>query len=227
MKTIGILGGLGPESTSAYYNYITRKYYERFADYSYPEILIHSLTFEPFINAGYRCPDKVASAIKGLAEAGADFVIASCNSVHIIYEEVSRSIPIPWVSIMDAVAEQVRNKGQRTVGLLGTVFTMKADFYPKTFANYGLKIVVPEEDSQKKINKIIYNELITGKVREDSKQCVLQIIEDLRGAGAEGVILGCTELPFLIQQEDSPITVFDSTVIHAQKALEMSSGSMI
>jgi len=221
MKTIGILGGLGPESTTAYYNYITRKYYDLSGDYGYPEILIHSLTFDMFIDAGYKCPAKITSAIEGLAGAGADFVIAACNSIHVVYEEVCKSISIPWVSIMDAVAEQINKKGQRRVGLLGTVFTMQNDFYQKTFEKYQLKVLFPDEDSQKEVSEIIYKELITGEVKEDSKQSVLRIMEDLQRAGAEGVILGCTELPFLIRQEDTQVVIFDSTAIHAQKALDM------
>ena len=221
MKTIGILGGLGPESTTAYYNYITRKYYDLFGDYGYPEILIHSLTFDEFIDAGYKCPAKITSAIEGLSRAGADFVIAACNSIHVVYEEVCKSITIPWVSIMDAVAEQVNKKGLRKVGLLGTVFTMGNDFYQKAFEKYDLKVLVPDEDSQKTVNEVIYKELITGDVQEDSKQSVLQMINNLHRAGAEGVILGCTELPFLIQREDTRIAIFDSTAIHAQKALDL------
>ncbi len=220
MKTIGILGGLGPESTIAYYNYITRKYYDLFGDYGYPEILIHSLTFDEFIDAGYRCPAKITSAIEGLSRAGADFVIAACNSIHVVYEEVCKGISIPWVSIMDAVAEQVTKKAQGKVGLLGTVFTMRNDFYQKAFEKYDLQVLVPDEESQEKLNRIIYQELITGDVREDSRQCVLQITERLQRAGAEGVILGCTELPFLVRQEDTQVAIFDSTAIHAQKALD-------
>jgi aspartate racemase len=221
MKTIGILGGLGPESTTAYYSYITRKYYELFGDYGYPEILIHSLTFSEFIDAGYKCAAKITSAIEGLAGAGADFVIAACNSIHVVYDQVCQDIPIPWVSIMEAVAEEVRKKGPRTVGLLGTVFTMQNDFYQKTFEKYQLKVLVPDEDSQKEVNEVIYKELITGDVQEDSKQSVLRIMEDLQRAGVEGVILGCTELPFLIRQEETQVAIFDSTAIHAQKALDM------
>ena len=122
---------------------------------------------------------------------------------------------------MDAVAEQINKKGQRRVGLLGTVFTMQNDFYQKTFEKYQLKVLFPDEDSQKEVSEIIYKELITGEVKEDSKQSVLRIMEDLQRAGAEGVILGCTELPFLIRQEDTQVVIFDSTAIHAQKALDM------
>ena len=221
MKTIGILGGLGPESTTAYYNYITREYYDLFGNYGYPEILIHSLTFDEFIDAGYKCPAKITSAIEGLAGAGADFVIAACNSVHVVYEEVYGQVSIPWVSIMDAVAEQVNKRGQRKVGLLGTVFTMRSYFYQKVFEKHNLNVIVPDEDSQETVNEIIYGELITGDVREESRQSILKIMEDLNRAGSEGIILGCTELPFLIRQEDSQVCIFDSTAIHAQKALDM------
>jgi aspartate racemase len=180
MKTIGILGGLGPESTSAYYDYITRKYHELYGDFAYPEILIHSLTFEPFIKAKYRCPNEIAAVIEGLAGAGADFVVAACNSIHIDYDEVCEKISIPWVSIMDAVAEQVQQKGLATVGLLGTVFTMGSNFYQNTFERYGINVVVPGDDAQAIVNKIIYEELVIGDVREDSRATVLEIMDDLR-----------------------------------------------
>ncbi|MBT4483600.1 MAG: amino acid racemase [Candidatus Latescibacteria bacterium] len=221
MKTIGILGGLGPESTCEYYRYITRKYYETFGDYSYPEIIIYSVRFSKFIDCGYEAADEVKKAIENLHRAGADFVVAACNTIHIVYKEVSGDIPIPWVSIMDTVAEQIKKEQIVKVGLLGTIFTMKEDFYPRALDMYGIETITPAGEAQKRINDIIYEELVTGIVKDDSKRFVLECIEDLRENGAGGIVLGCTELPFLIQQKDTSLPVFDSTAIHAQKALDL------
>ena len=221
MKTIGILGGLGPESTVAYYNYITRKYYDLHGDYAYPEIIIHSFNFQEFIDSGYREPEKIVSAIEGLAGAGADFVVAACNSVHIDYEEVRKRISIPWISIMDAVAERIQENEIHKVALLGTVFTMRNDFYPKVFSKYNIETVIPKAAAQRVINGIIYNELVRAVVTDESRRIISDIMEELHQNGAEGVVLGCTELPFLITPEDVNLPLFDTTAIHAQKALSL------
>lgn len=221
MKTIGILGGLGPESTAAYYTYITRKYFELHSDYNYPEILIHSLTFTPFIKAGYRLPERVISAIEGLAQTGADFVVAACNSLHVVYDEVASQVSIPWVSIMSATGEAIHKAGLKKVALLGTVFTMENDFYSRRLDEFGITTVVPNHEERSEINRIIYDELIIGNIAEHSRRYVLNVISRLAVEGVEGVILGCTELPFLIQQKHTCVPVFDTTIIHAHKALEL------
>lgn len=220
-RTIGILGGLGPESTIEYYSYITRKYYELYSDYAYPEIVIYSLSFKPFIDAGYELPDQVKEAFERLSKAGADFVVASCNSLHIVYDEIARNLPIPWVSIMDATAEEIKLADIECVGLLGTVFTMGNGFYHRTLARHGIDIVTPVSRDQERVNSIIFDELIRAITNNESRQFVLGCIERMRQKGAEGIILGCTELPFLIKQEDADLRIFDTTVIHAQKALDL------
>jgi aspartate racemase len=221
MKTIGILGGLSPESTVSYYNYITRKYYDLRGDYAYPEIIIHSFNFQEFIDADFKESGKVISAIEGLAGAGADFVVAACNSVHLVYEEVCKKISIPWVSIMDAVAERIQEEKIHKVALLGTVFTMRNDFYPKVLSKYNIETVVPKATSHKVINEIIFGELVRNVATDESRRIVSDIIEELHQNGAEGVILGCTELPFLIRPEDVSLPIFSSTAIHSQKALSL------
>lgn len=221
MKTIGILGGLGPESTIAYYAHITRRYYELRSDYAYPEILIHSFNFKEFIEAAYELPDRVRTAIENLHRAGADFVIAACNSVHVVYEEVSRDIPIPWISIMAAAGEEIRKSGLKRVGLLGTVFTMDNTFYQRGLRDYGIEAIIPEPDERKIVNRIIYDELVKAEVNDRSRRAVLEVVEELIRRGAEGIVLGCTELPFLIGQDDAAVPVFDATAIHAEKALEL------
>ncbi len=221
MKTIGIFGGLGPESTCEFYRSITRTYYEIHADYAYPEIIIYSVNFKKYIDLGYEAADEVMEAIKRLHKAGADFVVAPCNTIHVVYDEVSRDIPIPWFSIMDAVAEQIKKENVGKIGLLGTVLTMSRGFYQNALAGHGIETVTPGSEAQAKVNEIIFNELVTGITKEKSKRYVLDCIDKLLQNGAQGIVLGCTELPFLIQQKDITLPVFDSTVIHAGKALEL------
>ena len=220
MKTIGILGGLGPESTCEYYRYITRTYYDTFGNYSYPEIIIYSLEFSKYIDCGYNNAEDIRSAIEKLHSAGADFVIAACNSIHIVYDEVSKNIPIPWISIMDVVAGHINAGSINKVGLLGTIFTMTDGFYHKALAQQGIETIIPEKATDT-INDIIFNELVRGIIRDDSKKFVCECIESLHSEGAQGIVLGCTELPFLIKQGDSSLPIFDTTVLHAQRALDL------
>jgi len=220
MKKVGILGGLGPESTTAYYEYITREYYRRYNNYAYPEIIIYSLSFKEFIDTGYEAAEKIKAAIENLHRAGADFVVAACNSIHIVYEEVSKNIPIPWLSIIDATAEEIKKNDINKVGLLGTIFTMSKGFYKKGLSQHCIETIIPSIDDQKKINNIIYKELVLNELRDESRCIILEIIEKLNRKGAQGIVLGCTELPFLIKQEDVNIKIFNTTIIHAQKALD-------
>ena len=221
MKKIGILGGLGPESTIVYYEYITRKYYEKYGNYQYPEIIIYSVSFEEFINKGYEMADKVKNAIISLYKAGADFVVAACNSVHIVYDKIANELPIPWISIIDAAAEEIQKNNLRKVGLLGTIFTMSRDFYKKGLLKQGIEAITPDAGDQKRINEIIYQELVLKKIKDSSRREIQEIIKKLEREGAEGIVLACTELPFLITQKDSSLRIFDTTTIHAQKALNL------
>lgn len=221
MKMIGVLGGLGPESTIAYYSHITRKYYERYLDHRYPEIVIYSLSFGQFIESGYELPGTISEAIEGMWLAGADFVVAACNSLHVAYEEVSRGVPIPWISIMDATAERVVETGVSRIGLLGTDLTMTAGFYQRTFSSYNIDVVVPPVEIRERVNKIIFQELVRREIRERSRELVVDAILRLERDGVQGVVLGCTELPFLVDQQHVGIPVFDTTAIHAQKALDL------
>jgi len=220
MKKIGILGGLGPESTVSYYLYIVHEYYRRFSDYNYPEIIIYSLNFKKFIDAGYESAEEIKSAINKLSIAGADFVVAACNSVHIVFDEVSKDIPIPRISIIDAAGEEIKKNGIKKAGLLGTIFTMSKGFYAKGLERMGIETIIPDMPDMKRVNEIIYNELVRNEVREESRVEMLGIIDRLVQKGAEGIILGCTELPFLIRQSDTPVKIFDTTQIHSKKALD-------
>jgi len=223
-KTIGIVGGLGPESTIAFYGDIAREYHRRFGDYAYPAMVIYSLSFQEIIDAGYRTSKKVLHAIEALAAAGADFAVAACNSIHTVHEELSDRAPIPWISITEATADAVESAGIKSVALLGTKITMAGDFFPRALSARGIACRTPDTDDRERINRIIFEELVVGDARDESRRRVLEIIERLRCDGAAGVILGCTELPFLIRPEDTNLPLFDTNRLLAHKALQIAIG---
>jgi aspartate racemase len=224
MKTIGILGGMSPESTVAYYEYITRTYTERFGDYGYPEVIIYSVSFQPYVdwpNAGRW--DLVAAglseAARKLAAAGADFVLIATNTMHKVVDDVRAAVDVPVLSLLDAVGEAILAQGISTVGLLGTRFTMEKPFYRGALAEQGITVLVPEERERDVVHRVIYDELVAGKIRAASREQYVAIIEGLAARGAEGVVLGCTEIPLLIRPEDVSLPLFDTTQIHAEAAL--------
>ncbi len=227
MKNIGIIGGIGPEATIEYYSYIINKVRERISlddDFSWiPNIIIYSLGRENFSGAAFGMPDKpakVRAVIERLHQAGADFVIGACNSLHIVYDELAEDLPIPWISIMDATAEKIVGADMNVVGLLGTYMAMTDGFYHRALARHGIQTITPDSDIMHRVDEIISTELIWNIIREDSKRYLLECMELLAQKGAQGVILGCTELPLLVKQEDTPIRVFPTTTILAQKALD-------
>jgi aspartate racemase len=224
-KTIGLLGGMSPESTVEYYRYITRTYAERFGDYGYPPILIHSVSFQPYVdwpNQGRW--DLVA---KGLSEAarkleagGADFIVIATNTMHIVADEVSASATIPVLSLLDVVGEAISAQGMKTVGLLGTRFTMEHGFYQKALSLRGIEVLTPEADERAFVNNVIYDELVKGDIHDASRERFVVIVGELAGHGAEAVILGCTEIPLLIGPEDVTLPLLDTTRLHAEAALQ-------
>ena len=221
MKTIGILGGMGPASTIAYYRYITDRYYELHGDYAYPEIVMYSVNFQAIIDAGYESCDTVRGAIEALYRAGADFVVASCNSIHVVHDRVAGELPIPWVSIVDVTGEHARRAGASTVGLLGTAVTVSQGFYQRGLAQFGIETIVPDADDRRRVNTIIFSELVRGVLTDESRQVMLACIARLRSAGADGVVLGCTEIPLLVQQHHTTVPLFDTMTLHAQRALDL------
>ena len=225
-RTIGILGGLGPGSTIEYYHYITDRYHQSSGDYGYPVILLYSFNFKEIIDKEYETPSEIVQAIKVLEGGGADFVIAACNSIHKVYDEVCKEITIPWVSIVDVTGEHIQAAGMEKVGLLGTVFTMKGGFYQSGLKGYGIEVITPEEGVQERVNEIIYSELVKGVFLDGSKAFLLDAIDHLVELGVGGVILGCTELPLILKQEDTEVPLFDTTRLHAQRALDIAIGKV-
>lgn len=224
-KRIGILGGMSPESTVAYYQYITRSYVQKFGDHDYPEILIFSVSFEPYITwpkAGQwdLVAKGLSEAAKTLETAGAELILIATNTMHMVFDEVQASVSVPMINLIDVVGQVIKDKGLNTVGLLGTKFTMELPFYGERLEEHGITVIVPDDDEREYVNKVIYEELVEGEISSQSRQGFKRIINNLSQNGAEGVILGCTEIPLLITQGDVDLPLFDTTTIHAKAALD-------
>ncbi|MCE7739631.1 MAG: aspartate/glutamate racemase family protein [Candidatus Heimdallarchaeota archaeon] len=225
MKKIGIIGGLSAESTIEYYKILIKEYNKRKGGKSSPLLIIDSLDLEEAVNLMSNNDwDGVFNIIfqsaKNLEHAGAEVIIIATNSIHKIFDRLQEEINTPMISILDVTAEAVKSKNLKKIGLLGTIFTMQSDFFHKAFQRYNLEIIVPNRDDQELVNEIIFNELTFHIIKPESKRGYLEVIGRLQQEEAEGVILGCTEIPLLIKQEDSPIPVFDTTTLHAMAALE-------
>ncbi len=224
-RRIGILGGMSPESTALYYGHITREYTARFGDYGYPEILIYSVNFQRYVDWQHEgrwdeTAKAMAEALERLRLAGADFGIIATNTMHIVFDQVQAAVRMPLLSIVDATAQATRDTGVRSVGLLGTVFTMRERFFRDGLSRYGVEVLVPDRDDQDRMNDIIYGELCRGVILPQSRAVFLDIIETLRKRGAQGIVLGCTEIPLLVRPEDCGLLLFNTTVLHADRALE-------
>jgi aspartate racemase len=223
-KKIGILGGMSPESTVTYYEYITHAYTERFGDYGYPEILIYSVSFQSYVNwANEERWDLVAQglsqAARKLAEAGADLILIATNTMHLVFEDVQSSVSVPMLNLLDAVGEAILARGMNTLGLLGTRFTMEKPFYQEALAQKNITVLTPDPPDRAYVNAVIFDELVAGKLLEQSRAGYVRIVNKLAERGAEGVILGCTEIPLLLGEDDVSIPLFDTTTIHAEAAL--------
>jgi aspartate racemase len=225
MKRIGILGGMGPESTVTYYQHIVRTYHERFHDYGFPEMIIFSVRFQRFIDlfeAG-QWQDVTSETVRGLdhlRRAGADFAILASNTLHIVFEKVQQQASFPLVGMMEPVVEAIRAERMETVGLLGTAFTMRAGFYRNRLHRDGIQTLVPDQKDQERLHAIIVRELTMGVTKRESKEVFLRVMDGLRQRGAQGIILGCTEIPLLVTPHDCDIRLFDSVRLHAQRALD-------
>jgi len=223
-KTIGILGGMTPKSTALIYNDIIDSYQQKFNDYAFPEILIYSVSFQNYIDWMQdgnwdAIADGLIKIVHSLDKAGADFCIISTNTMHKVYDRIEKKSPVPMLNIIDAVADEINNCGIKKVTLLGTRYTMSDTFYTEGLKKHGIETIVPDKHDIDVINNIIFEELGKKIITENSRKKIIAIIEDLLSKGSEGVILGCTELPLIINEENSPIKIFDSVKILSSKAL--------
>ncbi len=226
MKTIGLLGGMTWHSTVEYYRLINSGIQQRLGGSHSARCILHSVDFEEFEelqNAGdwSRLADLMVAAATSVERAGADFLVICANTMHRTAPAVERAISIPLLHIADAAATEIRNKGLRTIGLLGTRFTMEQDFYRERLEQkHFLNVLIPDDAARKKVHDIIYYELGHGIISESSRKAYVSIIRDLHTRGAEGVILGCTEIPLLIRPGDYSLPLFDTTALHAAAAVD-------
>jgi aspartate racemase len=223
-KKIGILGGMSPESTIAYYKRITRTYTERFGDYGYPEIIIYSVSFQPYVDWPQQeewglVAQGLSEAARRIEAAGADFMVMATNTMHLVLEQVRASIQIPVLSLLDAVSEAILAVGIEKVGLLGTKYTMEKTFYQDALEQRGITVLVPGAEDRQCVDAVIYDELVAGRIRNESRARLVAVIRRLAERGAQGIILGCTEIPMLVNDKDAGMRLFDTTAIHADAAL--------
>lgn len=226
MKTIGLLGGMSWESTLGYYKAINERVKNTQGGLHSAKIAMYSVDFEPIEQLQHAGDWKgtakiLIEAAKNVQAAGADFLLICTNTMHKVAPEIQAAVQIPLLHIADATAEVLVNEGIKSVGLLGTAFTMEQEFYKgRLSGNYGLKVFLPNEHDRKIVHKVIYQELCLGKVESASKAEYLRIIDTLSAQGAEAVILGCTEIGMLVNQTDTNVRLLDTTAIHAEKAVE-------
>ncbi len=225
MKTVGLLGGMSWESTAGYYKAINEGVKSKLGGLHSAQIAMVSVNFDP-IEKLQKQGDWDAAALilsdaaKKIEAAGADFLIICTNTMHKVAPQIEQAINIPILHIADATAEVIIENKIKTVGLLGTAFTMEQDFYKGRLQDkYGLNVIIPNSEDRKIVHSVIYNELCIGKIELSSKQEYLRIINELSARGAEAVILGCTEIGMLVKHFETNVILFDTTVIHANKAV--------
>lgn len=223
MKTIGIVGGLSPESTIVYYKGLNAAVQERLGGHHNARILLNSLDFGEFVELKARGDwetqgKMIVAAAQSLERGGADFVLLATNTMHRFADDVLAALNIPFLHLADATAERIKASGLKRIALLGTAYTMEQDFYKKRLSLHGIEPLVPDAAGRAQVHAIIYDELCRGIVRDESLVVYQNIIDDLLGQGAQGVILGCTEITMLIGPPDVSCPVFDTTQIHIDQA---------
>ncbi len=226
MKTIGLIGGMSWESSAAYYRLMNEQVKQRLGGLHSAKCILYSVDFqqiEHFQAKGEwdKAGNVLAQAAQSLERAGADFVIICTNTMHKVIDIIEEAITIPILHIADATARQIKEAGLQKIALLGTKYTMEQAFYKARVEGFGIEVIVPDSHERMEVNRIIYEELCLGIIKQDAKSYYIQVVEELVQAGAQGVILGCTEIGLLIQQEDISVPVFDTAAIHAQTAVSM------
>ena len=226
MKVIGMIGGMSWESSLEYYRLINEKVKERLGGLHSARCLMYSVDFaeiEVLQHQGRweEATELMVDAAGRIERGGADFLIICTNTMHLMAPEISRNISIPLLHIADAAAERIKKLGLKKVGLLGTRFTMQQKFYRDRLKDgHGIDVVVPDEEGMTLVHDVIYKELCLGVIRDSSRDVYKKIIKKMAGEGAQGVVLGCTEIPLLISQGDCDIPLFDTTAIHTEAAVD-------
>ncbi|QLB20902.1 aspartate/glutamate racemase [Vespertiliibacter pulmonis] len=225
MKTLGIIGGISPKSTTSYYTQINHAINQAKGDNHSAKLIVYSVDFEQIVqcqkNGDWQQAGEIlADAGKRLETIGAEAILLATNTMHKVAEPIIQAINIPFLHIIDATVQAIKEQKLNNIALLGTRFTMQDNFYRDYLNKQQINVIVPNDEQQAEIHRIIFDELCVGIIRPESKQFYLDIIKDLQQRGAEGVILGCTEIGLLIQQADYNLPLFDSTGLHSKMAIK-------
>jgi aspartate racemase len=226
MKTIGMIGGMSWESSIEYYRIINETVRAELGGLHSAKSIMYSVEFAEIEalqhqNRWDEAAQIMIAAARSIENGGADFGLICTNTMHKLYDIIQENIGIPVIHIADATAAEIKAKGIQKIALLGTRFTMEEDFYKgRLVQNYGLEVIIPPSDDMQIVHRIIYDELCAGIIKPDSKQKYADIIGRLVKEGAEGIILGCTEIGLLVKQDDNPVLLFDTTEIHAKAAVQ-------
>ncbi len=228
MKTIGLIGGMSWESSKLYYEFVNTRAKEMLGGSHSAKCILISVDFAEIEHLTFKgdwnaIGNLMKQAAQQLERAGADIILLCTNTIHLVSHYITENITIPFMHIASTTGEAIRKKNLKKVALLGTKFTMEKDFYTQTLVNdFDLEVLIPDTSGKQMVHDIIYNELVKGQFTSTSKKVIIEIIEELQNKGAEGVILGCTELPILISKTDVIIPTFDTGKIHAYEAVEWS-----
>ena len=225
MRLLGVLGGMSWTSTGEYYRLLNQGVARRLGGLHPARLVLHSVDFEPVAamqhDGDWAGTAKVlVEAAQGLQRAGAEGLLLATNTMHKVADELTGATGMPLLHIADATARRVLADGRRTVGLLATAFTMEQDFYTGRLRRHGLEVLVPDEADRADVHRVIYDELVRDVVREESRQRYREVMATLADRGAEGIILGCTEIGLLVGQADSQVPLYDTTAIHAEDAVD-------
>jgi aspartate racemase len=226
MKAIGLVGGMSWESTLEYYRIINEHTKERLGGFHSARLVLYSVDFAEVESQQHegRWDDLtrlMTDAAQRVERAGAELLVICTNTMHKMADDVQKGIRIPILHIVDVTAAAVKSRSMKRVGLLGTRFTMEQDFYKgRLLRNHGIEVLIPEEKEREAIHRILYDELCLGEIKERSKETFRSIIDGLEARGAQGIILGCTEIPLLVNQADYRLPLFDTTTLHARAAVD-------
>ncbi len=231
MKTIGLIGGMSWESSAVYYELINKKVRDVLGGFHSCKSVMVTVDFAEIEKLQHQnewelLDSLMVESAKQLELAGADIVVLCTNTMHLCSDAIIKNISIPFLHIAEATGLEIKSKNLKKVGLLGTKFTMEKDFYKEYILNsFGIEVIIPSDEEREQVHSIIYQELVQGIIADESREIYKQIIKNLEKNGAEGVILGCTEIPLLISENDVDIPVFDTTTIHAEKAVKWALGN--
>ncbi len=223
LKTIGLIGGMSWESTVTYYKIINETVKEKLGRLHSAKCILYSVDFQEIeecqANGNWEKSGEIlGEAAYNLEKAGADFIVICTNTMHKVVNQIKEKISVPILHIAEMTAEKILEKGLKNIALLGTKYTMEQDFYKSKLIEKGINVIIPDKNDIETINEVIYDELCLGTINFNSKKKFLEIVDKLRSKGAEGIILGCTEIGLIIKNEDTDVPLFDTAIIHAEQA---------